>query len=307
MRTFSAMKCGIGVLFIVAAIAVAGTFAGTARAGQQPSVGTGRLPNIPANELVRRTVGNELKASQQENTSYMYKNRRQTPNGSKTKLMIETKDGTIAYLIAVNDRPLTPEEKSAEQQRIQGLVSNPSEQERKKKEQQQDSDRVTKLFRELPSGFNYQYAGTMPGDNGHEWVKLKFTPNPNYQSPSRETSVFKAMSGDMVIDPTAERLVKIEATLFRDVTFGWGLLGHLDKGGHFFVQQSNIGDHRWEPTYMNIQFTGKALLFKTINLKQIETASDFVRVPDNLTAAQGVDMLRKRVEDELASNGRGKK
>lgn len=307
MRTFSALKCGIGSLFIVATLAVSGALAGAARPGQQPSATNGRIPNIPANELVRRTVNNELKASQVENTSYMYKNRRQTPSGSKTKLMVETKDGTIAYLIAVNDRPLTPDEKTAEQQRIQGLLSDPAEQERKKKEQRQDNDRVVKLFRELPNAFNYEYVGTVPGNNGHEWVKMKFTPNPNFDPPSRETSVFKAMNGEMIVDPTAERLVKIEATLFKDMTFGWGLLGHLDQGGHFIVQQSNIGDSRWEPTYMNIQFTGKALLFKTITLKQIETASDFIRVPDNMTAAQGVDMLKKRVDSEVASNGQGRK
>lgn len=306
MRTLSAFKLGFGIL-LVTALWAADAGAGKARPGQQTPQASGQLPSISANELVRRTVDNELKSSQQENTFYMYKDRRQTPNGSKTKLMIETKDGTVAYLIAVNDRPLTPDERNAEQQRVQGLVTNPSEQQRKKKEQQQDNDRVVRLFRELPNGFNYEYDGTMPGNNGHEWVKLKFTPNPNFQPPSRETSVFKAMKGDMIIDPKVERLVKIEATLFRDVTFGWGILGHLDKGGHFFVQQSNIGDSRWEATYMNIQFTGKALLFKTINLKQIETASDFVRVPDNMTVAQGVDMLKKRVESELASNGHGKK
>lgn len=307
MRTFSALKCGIGILVMVLALAPTGAFAGTARPGQQQAESNGRVPSIPANELVRRTVANELKANQQENTFYMYKDRRQTPSGSKTKLMIETKDGTIAYLIAVNDRPLTPEEHAAEQQRIQGFLSNPAEQERKKKEQQQDGDRVMRLFRELPNAFVYEYDGTMAGSNGQQWVKLKFTPNPNFQPSSRETSVFKAMQGDMVIDPKAERLVKIEATLFKDVSFGWGILGHLDKGGHFFVQQGNIGDNRWVPTYMNLQFTGKVLFFKTINLRQIETVSDFIRVPDNMTAAQGVDMLRKRVESEIASNQRGKK
>lgn len=305
MRRLLALRFGIGIVIFAATLSPA--IASTSRAAQQISGSSGELPSIPPIELVRRTVDKELKASQQDNTCYMYKDRRQTPDGSKTKLMIETRDGTIAYLVAVNDRPLTPEERANEQQRLQGLLKNPAEQARKKKEQQQDNDRVTKMFRELPNAFIYQYDGTMTGGNGHEWVKLKFTPNPNYDPPSRETSVFKAMKGDMVIDAKAERLVKIEATLFKDMSFGWGILGHLDKGGHFFVQQSNVGDSRWEPTYMNIQFTGKALLFKTINMRQIETASDFVRVPDNMTTAQGIDMLKKRVESELASNGNGKK
>ncbi len=233
----------------------------------------------------------------------MFKERRQTPEGSKTKMMVETKQGTVAYLIAVNDKPVSPEQRQQENVRLQNLLSNGDEQNRKKKEQQTDDDRMTKMFRELPKAFNYQYDGTVQGSNGHTWVRLKFEPNPDYTPASRETSVFKAMSGVMVIDPKVERLGKIEATLFRDVNFGWGILGHLDKGGHFFVEQTNIGDNRWEPTYMNVQFTGKALLFKTINLHQIDSSSDYTRVADNLSLAQGVDMLKKHESEEAAANG----
>jgi hypothetical protein len=252
---------------------------------------------------VRRTVENELKAGNDDKTRYMYRDWRQTPDGSRTKVMVETNSGTVAYLVAVNDKPLNNTQRSQEEQRLQALLSNPDEQNRKKKEQQQDSDRVSRMFRQLPNAFIYQYDGMVPGSNGHEWVRLKFTPDPNYNPPSRETSVFKAMDGTMVIDPTVNRLVKIQATLFRDVTFGWGILGHLDKGGHFIVEQADIGHNRWEPTYMNIQFTGKALLFKTINLRQVEKTSDYVQVPDNLSLAQGIDMLKKHAEGALAANG----
>ncbi len=277
--------------------------AGSPRPGQQQPGPQNPVPSIPPQELVRRTVENELKGSHGDGSHYMFKERRETPEGSKTKLMVETQQGTVAYLIAVNGKPVSPEQRQQENQRLQNLLSNPDEQNRKKKQQQGDDERVTKMFRELPKAFNFQYDGTVPGSNGDMWVRLKFEPNPNYTPSSRETSVFKAMSGVMVIDPKVDRLAKIEATLFREVSFGWGILGHLDKDGHFIVEQSNIGGSRWEATYMNIQFTGKALLFKTINLRQIDYTSDYTRVPDNLTLAQGVDMLKKHVESVVAQNG----
>lgn len=285
------------ILPVVLSFGVAG-WGGTRPAQQQQS--NGQMPSMSAQELVRRTVDHELKASNDESTHYMFKDRRQTPDGSKTKMMVETKQGTVAYLIAVNDRPLTSAERQQEDQRLQGLLSNPEEQNRKKKAQQADSDRVSRMFRELPNAFIYKYNGLVPGKNGHAWVSLTFEPNPKYDPPSRETSVFRAMSGNMTIDPKVERLAKIEATLFKDVNFGWGILGHLDKGGHFIVEQANIGDSRWEPTYMNIQFTGKALLFKTINLRQIESSSDYTRVPNDLTLAQGVDILKRRADSAVA-------
>jgi hypothetical protein len=67
----------------------------------------------------------------------------------------------------------------------------------------------------------------------------------------------------------------------------------LDKGGHFNIEQTDLGNGRWEATNMNIQFTGKALLFKTINMHQIETLSDFRKIPENTTLAQGIEMLKK--------------
>ncbi|HYG99127.1 MAG TPA: hypothetical protein VD837_08345 [Terriglobales bacterium] len=306
-RTLTGVRYGMAVL--LALIFSSAAVAGNTRSAQSPGTRTSAtaLPSIAPRELVRRTIDNELKAAQRDSTPYMYKNRRQTPSGSKTKLMIETKDGTVAYLVAVNDQPLTPEQRAGEQQRLQALLSNPEERERKRKEQQQDGDRVLRLMRELPNAFLYEYDGVVPGTNGHQWVRLKFTPDPKFRPPSRETSVLKAMNGELVIDPSVERLVKIEATLFKDVSFGWGILGHLDRGGHFFVEQTNIGDGRWMPTYMNLQFTGKVLFFKTVNLRQIETASEFVRVPSNMTMAQGVEFLKKRVDSELATTGRGRK
>lgn len=294
----------LGAVAVVLSLALS-LSAGAKKSGppqDQKSTQPAALPSVPARELVKRVVENELKAGNDDSVHYMYKDRRQTPDGSKTKLMVETRQGTVAYLIAVNDKPLDAQQRAEEEQRLQRLLSNPEEQQKKKKDQQQDSDRVTRMFRELPNAFEYRYDGTVQGNNGHEWVRLTFTPNPNYDPPSRETSVFKAMSGTMVIDPVANRLAKIEANLFKEVSFGWGILGHLDKGGHFIVEQSEVGPNRWEPTYMNIQFTGKALLFKSINLRQIETTSDYSKVPDGLTLAQGIDMLKKRVQGDLAQN-----
>jgi hypothetical protein len=275
--------------------------------GQQaarPAVPAPELPPVPANEYVQRVVQHELNA--REDYAMMYRDWRQTPEGSKTKEMIETKAGIVARLIAINDRPLTPEQRQADDARLQNLLSNPNLQKQKQKEQQQDDDRVKRMFRELPKAFLFQYVGIDSGKHGNEVVHLSFQPNPNYQAPSREMSVYKGMGGNLWVDKSSERLTKIEATLFRDVTFGWGILGHLDKGGHFIVEQAKVAPDRWDATDMNIQFTGKALLFKTINLRQIEKISDFRRVPDGLTLAQGIEILKKS-ENQVAENTSGGK
>jgi hypothetical protein len=52
---------------------------------------------------------------------------------------------------------------------------------------------------------------------------------------------------------------------------------------------------------MSLDFTGKILLFKNLLIKSDEVFSDFRRVPDDTTFAQGVQML-KAEEAKLAQN-----
>jgi hypothetical protein len=109
------------------------------------------------------------------------------------------------------------------------------------------------------------------------------------------------MAGEILIDARLNRIAEMDGTLAKDVGFGWGFLGHLDRGGHFWVQQGDIGDAHWEITRMDLALTGKVLLFKNINIKTSETFSHFQAVPANLTFAQGVDLLKKR-EAQIAEN-----
>src|SRR5436305_378613 len=87
--------------------------------------------------------------------------------------------------------------------------------------------------------------------------ELPKEPNPNCDTPNQETKVYRGMEGEMLIDLSDMRLAKIEAKLFRDVAFGWGILGHLDQGGQFVVEQKPVTGGHWEPSHMVLNFTGK--------------------------------------------------
>ena len=117
------------------------------------------------------------------------------------------------------------------------------------------------------------------------------------------SQVLTGMEGTILVDATKDRIARIDGTLAKDVSFGWGILGHLDKGGHFLVEQGDIGDSTWDMSRMGLTFTGKILLFKRIDIKSTETYSDFRSVPTGLTFAQGVELLKKQ-EATLAENRR---
>lgn len=244
-----------------------------------------------ANDLVRAVVQNELKQAGDTSKLYAFKQRTEKPRGTQIKQMVETPDGILGRVITVNDKPLSPEERRKDDARINRLL-DPNEMRKKSKEQKEDERRTREMVRALPDAFVYEYNGTQPGPNGSEVVRLRFRPNPRFNPPTRETLVFQGMEGEMWIDPKIKRMAKIDGTMIKDVTIGWGILGRLDRGGRFIVEQGEVIPGRWETTKLSLDFNGKALLFKTIRIKSTDTFSDFRLVPP-MNVAQALDFLRK--------------
>jgi hypothetical protein len=267
-----------------------------------------KTPEISPGELVRGTVANEVAAANDTKTLHMFRSRKQTPKGTQTRLYVETKDALGAMLIAINDQPLTAQQQQAELGHLSWLVNTPDQLRKKHAREKEDEERTLRIVKALPDAFRYEYAGTEMGAPGmgaagDPLVKLKFTPNPAYSPPTRVEQVLEGMQGDLLIDTHARRIAKIDGALFREVTFGWGIIGHLDKGGHFLVKQGDLGlgDGAWGITEMDLNITGKILLFKSLSMVSDEVLSDFRKMPENLTFAQGVEML-KAERDKLAHN-----
>ena len=264
------------------------------------------LPQIPPDDLVRQTVDREVAEANEPAHAHMFRSRKQTPKGSQTRLYVETKDALAGMLIAINDQPLSAQQQQAETDHLNWLGGNPEQLRKKHAREKEDADRTMRIVKALPDAFRYKYAGTEIGGPdlgraGQELVKLEFTPNPAYSPPTRVEQVLEGMQGYLLIDTTAHRIARIDGTLFREVSFGWGIIGHLDKGGHFRVQQADVGDGSWEITAMNLKITGKILLFKGFSMISDETFSDFHPVPSDLTFAKGVDLLRNE-QGKLAHN-----
>ncbi len=263
-------------------------------------------PQTPPGDLVRQTVAQEVAAANRPQAKYMFRARKQTTKGSQTRLYVETDDALAGMLVAVNDQPISAEQHQQENGHLTWLMNNPDQLRKKHAREKEDEDRTFRIVRALPDAFRYEYAGLENGDSelgkpGDQFVRLKFVPNPGYNPPSHVEQVLQGMQGYLVIDRTQRRIARIDGTLFREVSFGWGIMGHLDKGGLFRVQQADVGDGCWEITAMSLKMTGKILIFKGFSMISDETFSDFQRVPDNLPFAKGVDLL-KTEQEKLAHN-----
>jgi hypothetical protein len=163
-------------------------------------------------------------------------------------------------------------------------------QEHRHKKEKEDSDRADEMIRLLPDAFVYKYEGMVDGPNG-ACYRFNFQPNPNFNPPDREAQVYAGMTGELWIDQTQERMVRLDAHLIADVEFGWGILGRLYKGGSILVEQADVGEHHWETTHMKLSLTGKALLIKPLNFQTTEDASHFEPVPPQMGYQNAIKML----------------
>ena len=261
---------------------------------------------VPPAQLVRRAVQNEMDANSGPGVHFMFTDRKKTAHLSQTRLIVETREATAGMTVAQDDRPLTPQELKAEEARLENYVRNPEELNKKRKQEKEDAERTQRILRALPDAFLYEPDGTERGSDavgraGDELVRLKFRPDPSYVPPTRVEQVLTGMSGHLLIDAEEDRVAEIDGTLQKEVGFGWGILGHLDRGGRFLVQQADVSDHHWEVTRMELTFTGKILFFKKLNIRSSDWFSDFHEVSSDLTFAQGVELLKKKIAQEQSA------
>jgi hypothetical protein len=273
----------------------------TSFAGQPATVSSYRDPA----ELVRKAVQNEIKAANDETAHFLFRGTKITPKGSTTRLYVETKEATAGLVVAYNGKPLTPEQRHAEEERVERFINHPEELKKKREQERANAEHTLRIMRGLPDAFLFEYTGEEQGSQGigragQPLAKLKFRPNPRYQPPSHVEEVLTGMQGYVLVDTNRYRLASIDGTLFKEVGFGWGILGHLDPGSRFVVQQQEVGDDLWEISNMTLSFTGKILLFKNLSIISTEVFSSFKQVPSDLTFAQAVELLKKEESSATA-------
>jgi hypothetical protein len=216
--------------------------------------------------------------------------RKSSPRLATIKEIVETRDGSVAMLRAVNDQPPGEADARKEQQRLEALLTDPGKQRHRKQSQEEDRQRALKVLRVLPDAFIYQYAGTVTEGSGSA-AKFTFSPNPSFVPPDLETEVLTALNGEIWVDPVQVRVMHLQGSLQRDVEFGWGVLGRLYKGGWLNMDQADVGDGVWRVVRFQMNMSARVLI-RTKSFETLEVESHFSPVPTTLDYRQGIALLR---------------
>lgn len=250
--------------------------------------------------LVKRVLQTEMQATEDHSHPMQYRLRKSSPRFASTKLIIETKDGDVAHLIAVNDNPLSPQDEQTEEDRLQSLANDPNLQRHRQAREQGDSERARKIIRALPEAFLYTFAGFADTPHGPSY-RLGFQPNPSFDPQDLEAQALKGMAGELWIDVAQQRVTRLEGKRIRDVDYGWGILGKLDQGGTLLLEQTDIGDRQWRTTHMVLVMNAR-LLVKTVKLDTTLDLSEFTPVASGLTYQQAIPLLVTRAKETPATH-----
>jgi hypothetical protein len=246
-------------------------------------------PQLPAADLVKAVIANEIKPSSDTDVRWKYRLEKEVDGRRETREVAETKSGSLDKLVAVDGRTLNEAQQRAEAERVLRLARDTQEQRKAQVVREKDAEQCNRFMQMIPNAFTFEYAG-----QSGNLIKVVFRPHPGFQASSREAKVLQQMAGEMWIDAGQKRLVSIDGQLTNEVKFAGGFLGHLEKGGRFFVKREELAQGDWEVTQMSVNMHGKALLFKNICVQQKETHSNFERLPSDITLADAANLLLRQ-------------
>ena len=239
----------------------------------------------PAAELINEVVANELTDRVQQR-KWMYLIDKREGKQTLTEEQVETKDGPLYRVLAIDGTPLNPDQLQQDNTRLDRLLRDSSQQLKLKQGYDEDEQKLERLMRLLPEAFLYDYDGV----EGN-LVRLKFRPNNDYNPPTYEARVAHSLAGTILIDAQQKRLAKLSGQLISRVEFGYGLFGHIDNGGTIEIVRVEVGSSQWKTALINIQLSGRLVFFKTISKQEYETRTHFRVVSGDLSLAEASRLL----------------
>jgi len=257
--------------------------AAQARAADVPAPGS-------AQQIVAAMLANEGAAVQhRDHYAYLSQERSERTGGHLwVEKVVETNAGKARMLVEEDGRPICAERVAAERGRLAGIVADPAGFQRREQTMKNDEIHAAQMLALLPRAFLF---GEVREEGGY--LRIEFRPNPDYQTQSMEERVLHGMSGTMLIEPQTMRLHRIDGRLPQDVSIGFGLLATVRAGSSFATTRNPLGEPDWKTTLLDTDIDGKAIFFKAIAKKEHAEHSNFVRVSNDLSVAQAVEMVER--------------
>jgi hypothetical protein len=114
--------------------------------------------------------------------------------------------------------------------------------------------------------------------DGRDAIVATFKARRDANPRTREGRLARGFAGEIWIDEQAKEVVKIDATAIDDLTFGYGMLGRLNKGATVTVRRQPVEGSLWMPVSVRFDGEGRALLFRKLTINFALDWFDYRRV-----------------------------
>jgi hypothetical protein len=142
----------------------------------------------------------------------------------------------------------------------------------------QDREEETALFRNLTEAFVFKPLAREIINGSNAWV-LEFSPRPGFMPQNRESRLLKGLFGKIWITVDQSQLIRLAGTLEEDVDYGIGIFGSLKRGSTVTLEQEDIGNGLWFPTFTIITYKAN-LLIKGTHERKISHFSNYQFNPE---------------------------
>jgi len=237
-------------------------------------------------EIVRKSV-DAIKSDWAQAPKYSYlerdvESKRHSPLMAKTNRVLMIDGSPYNLVTAINDQPLSPEEKATEQRKLQKEIEKrqkESERERQRRiaKYQRESNRNHEMLQQMVDAFEFHLAGETEVEGHPCWV-LDAEPRPDYEPSDHEGRVLKGMKGRLWIDKATNQWVKVHAEVVRPVSF-YGFLAKVGPGTEFDLEQAPVADGVWMPKVFNVSVHASALGLFSENSVENESYRDYQPMP----------------------------
>jgi len=223
---------------------------------------SGSAQQLGANEIIQRSVEVNRK-DWDAAPGYDYFQRERDGEKSKTYEEIMLSGSRYERLVAIDDRPLSPEDEAKERHRFQKAMAqrqqeSPDKRDQRVEQYQREIDRDHSLMGELTKALDFTFSGKEMLGHREVYV-LKGTPRADYRPPNKQAKALTGMQGTLWIDAANFHWVKAEAEVVRPVWI-YGFVARIEPGTHFELDQAPIAEGLWMPTHFVMDAKAKVFL-----------------------------------------------
>ena len=218
--------------------------------------------------------------------------------GSETRSVIETPEGRADRIVLFQDEPLQPDQEEKQKHRLEKLLRDRDAVKNELQEQKSEIQRRIKMVKAFPQAVLFQYDG-----REDHLLRFSFRPNPEFSPKDRETQLYRGMEGFVWIEPQQERIVRVSGKLVKDVSFGWAVLGHLNKGGIYEIAQTEVRPGVWRTTTLNVDVKGRIFLISGFRFFREEHNANFLLTSASIHYRDAVESLLASDVPSLKKDG----